>query len=69
MSTVLMPFETTGSVKGIPIVLVPRGLSSWVSCKTHAEILCARAETCQLVEAGLECVCEMDDAKFFRKPK
>jgi len=26
-------------------------------------------ETCQLVEAGFEYVCEMDGIKIFRKPK
>jgi pimeloyl-ACP methyl ester carboxylesterase len=39
MPTVLMPFETSGPEIGIPIVLVPGGLSGWVSWKPHAEIL------------------------------
>ena len=39
MSVALMPYETSGPEKGNPIVLVPGGLSGWVSWKPHAEIL------------------------------
>jgi pimeloyl-ACP methyl ester carboxylesterase len=39
MSTALMPFEVSGPEKGIPIVLVPGGLSGWISWKPHAEVL------------------------------
>lgn len=35
----LLPFEVSGVEKGIPIVLVPGGLSGWISWKPHAEIL------------------------------
>ncbi len=34
-----LPFETSGSKVGTPIVLVPGGLSGWVSWQPHAEIL------------------------------
>jgi len=37
-STALMPFERSGAVSDFPIVLVPGGLSGWVSWKPHAEI-------------------------------
>jgi len=33
------PFETIGVQDGIPIVLVPGGLSGWVSWKPHADVL------------------------------
>jgi pimeloyl-ACP methyl ester carboxylesterase len=36
---VLMQFETSRPEKGVPIVLVPGGLSGWISWKPHAEIL------------------------------
>lgn len=39
MSTALMPFEMSGPEHPFPIVLVPGGLSGWVSWKPHAEIL------------------------------
>jgi pimeloyl-ACP methyl ester carboxylesterase len=39
MSNALMPFEMSGPERGKPIVLVPGGLSGWVSWKPHAEIL------------------------------
>lgn len=35
----LLPFETSGPEKGIPIVLLPGGLSGWISWKPHAEVL------------------------------
>jgi len=35
-----MPYEISGSRhRGEPIVLVPGGLSGWISWKPHAEIL------------------------------
>ncbi len=34
-----MPYEVTGSSEGVPIILVPGGLSGWHSWKPHAEIL------------------------------
>ena len=34
-----LAFEATGPEGGIPIVLVPGGLSGWVSWKPHAEVL------------------------------
>lgn len=39
MSSKLMPYEITGSEEGVPIVLVPGGLSGWISWKPHAEVL------------------------------
>lgn len=35
----LMLFEVRGPEKGVPVVLVPGGLSGWVSWKPHAEVL------------------------------
>lgn len=37
-----MPYEIVGDFAGIPIVLVPGGLSGWVSWKPHAEVLSQR---------------------------
>lgn len=34
-----MPYEVTGKSTGLPIVLVPGGLSGWISWKPHAEVL------------------------------
>ncbi len=34
-----LPFEVSGFKLGIPIVLVPGGLSGWVSWQPHAEVL------------------------------
>ena len=34
-----LPFEISGSKAGTPIVLVPGGLSGWVSWRPHAEVL------------------------------
>jgi pimeloyl-ACP methyl ester carboxylesterase len=34
-----LAFELSGKVEGTPIVLVPGGLSGWISWKPHAEIL------------------------------
>jgi pimeloyl-ACP methyl ester carboxylesterase len=39
MSTVLLPFEVSGPVSPFPIVLVPGGLSGWISWKPHADVL------------------------------
>ena len=39
MSPALMPFEKSGPESPFPIVLVPGGLSGWVSWKPHAEVL------------------------------
>lgn len=39
MSTDILPFDATGPESQIPIVLVPGGLSGWISWKPHAEVL------------------------------
>lgn len=38
----VMPHEVSGDAGGIPIVLVPGGLSGWVSWKPHADVLSRR---------------------------
>lgn len=38
-STLIMPYQLHGPESNIPIVLVPGGLSGWISWKPHAEIL------------------------------
>jgi len=38
----MMPYEVSGDSPGIPIVLVPGGLSGWISWKPHAEYLSKR---------------------------
>lgn len=39
MSSLLMPYDMSGSGNDFPIVLVPGGLSGWASWKPHAETL------------------------------
>jgi pimeloyl-ACP methyl ester carboxylesterase len=39
VSILLLPYDTSGPESPVPIVLVPGGLSGWISWKPHADVL------------------------------